>query len=122
MTEDPGDSGGRLYARSWRISRKGHADMSALRELVEVLVPALEALEGYRGGTLLVDRETGDLVGTTCWDSIEHLEAGHARSRNAASGALVLAAGTSMKVSICEVLLSKPVPLHLAPELRREDT
>ena len=122
MAEDPGDSGGRLYARSWRISRNGHADMSALRELVEVLVPAFEALEGYRGATLLVDRETGDLVGTTYWDSIEHLEAGQARSRNAASGALVVADGTSMEVSICEVLLSKPVPRHLAPELRGEDT
>ena len=119
-TQDPGETGGRLYARSWRITGAGHPDVSALRDLVEVLVPALETLDGFRGGSMLVDRETGDLVGTTFWDSLEHLEAGQTRSRNAAAGALVLTEGSSMEVSICDVVMSHPVPAHLAPELRRD--
>ena len=119
-TQDPGEPGGRLYARFWRITGGDRPDDSALRDLVEVLVPALETLEGFRGGSMLVDRETGDLVGTTFWDSLEHLEAGQTRSRNAAAGALVLTEGSSMEVSVCDVLLSNPPPRHLAPELRRD--
>jgi heme-degrading monooxygenase HmoA len=108
----------RLYARSWRITGQ-RPDAAALRDLVEVLVPALETLEGYRGGSMIVDRERGDLVATTYWDSLEHLEAGQTRARNAAAGALVVTEGAAMEVSICDVVMSHPVPEYLAPELRR---
>lgn len=111
----------RLYARSWRISGR-RPDSAVLRDLVEVLVPALETLEGYRGGSMIVDRERGDLVATTYWDSLEHLEAGQTRARNAAAGALVITDGSTMEVSICDVVMSHPVPAYLAPELRRDRT
>jgi len=119
-TQGSDEAGERLYARSWRISGAGRPDVSALRDLVEVLVPALETLDGYRGGSMLVDREKGDLIATTFWDSLAHLEAGQARARNAAAGALVVTDGASLEVSICDVVLSHPVPGHLAPELRRD--
>ena len=119
-TQDPGEAVGRLYARSWRITGADRPDVSALRDLVEVLVPALETLEGYRGGTMLVDRGKGDLIATTFWDSLEHLEAGQTRARNAAAGALVVTDGAEMEVSICDVVMSHSVPGHLAPELRRD--
>jgi hypothetical protein len=119
-TQDPGEAGGRLYARSWRITGAGRPDVSSLRDLVEVLVPALETLEGYRGGTMLIDRGKGDLIATTFWDSLAHLEAGQVRARNAADGALVVTDGAAMEVSICDVVMSHPVPGHLAPELRRD--
>jgi heme-degrading monooxygenase HmoA len=121
-TQDPGNGADRLYARSWRLTGAGRPDASALRDLVEVLVPALERLEGYRGGSMLIDRESGDLIATTFWDSLEHLEAGQARARNAAAGALVVTEGTAMQVSICDVVMSHPVPDHLAPELRGAET
>lgn len=121
MTADSGDGRARLYARSWRISQHGYPETSALRDLVAVLVPALEALEGFRGGTMLIDRDTGDLIGTTYWDTLEHLEAGQTRSRNAAAGAAALTEATSMEVSICDVVLSHPVPRHLAPELKADE-
>jgi hypothetical protein len=109
----------RLYARSWRIA--GHRpDVAALLDLVEVLVPALETLAGYRGGSMIIDRDRGDLMATTYWDSLEHLEAGQVRARNAAAGALVVTDGSSMEVSICDVVMSHPVPAYLAPELRKE--
>ena len=43
------------------------------------------------------------------------------RSRNAAVGAAVLTEGESMEVSICDVVLSSPVPRHLAPKLTADD-
>lgn len=119
-TKDPGEGEGRLYARSWRLTGAGRPDVSVLRDLVEVLVPALETLEGYRGGSMLIDRGKGDLIATTFWDSLENLEAGQARARNAAVGALVVTDGTEMEVSICDVVMSHPVPRHLTPELRRD--
>jgi heme-degrading monooxygenase HmoA len=117
-TQDPGEDADRLYARSWRITGAGRPDVSALRDLVEVLVPALERLEGYRGGSMLIDRGKGDLIATTFWDSLEHLEAGQARARNAADGALVVTEGAALEVSICDVVMSHPVPRHLTPDLR----
>jgi heme-degrading monooxygenase HmoA len=118
MTSDSGENDGSLYARSWRISGSGYPDAAALADLVQVLVPALEGLDGYRGGTMLVDRERGDLIATTFWDSLEHLEAGQVRARNAAAGATVLTQGVSMDVSICDVLMSHPIPRFLAHDLR----
>jgi hypothetical protein len=88
-TQDPGEDADRLYARSWRITGAGRPDVSALRDLVEVLVPALERLEGYRGGSMLI-----------------------------ADGALVVTEGAALEVSICDVVMSHPVPRHLTPDLR----
>jgi heme-degrading monooxygenase HmoA len=117
MTSDSGKDDVQLYARSWRISGTGHPDTSVLADLVQVLVPALEVLDGYRGGTMLVDRERGDLIATTFWDSLEHLEAGQTRARNAAAGAIVVTQGAALDVSICDVVMSHPVPRFLAPGL-----
>lgn len=119
-TQGSNQAAERMYARAWRLTGAGRPDVAALRDLVEVLVPALETLEGYRGGSMLVDREKGDLIATTFWDSLEHLEASQVRARNAAAGALVVIEGAAMEVSICDVVMSHPVPGHLAPELRRD--
>lgn len=117
MTSDSGKDVAQLYARSWRISGTGHPDTSVLADLVQVLVPALEVLDGYRGGTMLVDRDRGDLIATTFWDSLEHLEAGQTRARNAAAGAIVVTQGAALDVSICDVVMSHPVPRFFAPGL-----
>ena len=102
---DPG-----LFARTWRLSNPGYPDRSALSALVEVVVPEIEALEGYRGGNIMVDRNGGDIYATTFWDTMEHLRAAHDKATNAAAGLLVISNGAAMEHRICDVVLSTPVP------------
>ena len=81
-----------------------------MRDLRDVLIPQIAELDGYQGGYLLVDRDSGDILATTFWDSLENLDAGRDRATNAASGTLVIAEATSMHVSVCDVVFSDPVP------------
>lgn len=54
-------------------------------------VPKFEQMDGFKGFTLLVDRDSGKLSGTTFWESQEAMEATEeqvkeARSRAAEAG------------------------------------
>ncbi len=110
----------RLFARSWRLSLGGRPDASALRDLVDVLIPQIAELDGYQGGFLLVDRGSGDILATTFWDSLANLEAGQVRAANAAAGTLVISDGSAMQVSVCDVLYSDPVQPFLSTEARAD--
>ena len=99
-----------LFARTWRLTGSAYPDRSALDDLVDVLLPQFESLEGYRGGNILVDRDNGDIFATTFWDSMDHLRAAQSRAANAAAGTLVIADASAMEVSVCDVLVSTPVP------------
>lgn len=100
----------RLFARTWRLPGAGRPDPATLRDLVEVLIPQIAELDGYQGGALMVDRDSGDIIATTFWDSLEHLDAGGDRATNAAVGTLVVSAASSMHVGVCDVLFSDGVP------------
>jgi hypothetical protein len=102
--------GDALHARTWRLTSSTYPDAAALQALVDVLIPQIEALEGYRGRNILVDREQGDILATTVWDSLEHLRAARDRAANAAAGTLVISGGAAMRVTVCDVLFSAPAP------------
>ena len=106
VTTGTGEAAPRLFARTWRLEGAGHPDPATLRDLVDVLIPQIAELDGYRGGALLVDRSTGDIIATTFWDSLEHLEAGQDRAANAAAGTFVISEASSMHVAVCDVLFS----------------
>jgi hypothetical protein len=103
-----GGAGAQLFARTWRLSGSSFPARDVLDDIVENLVPQIALLEGYRGGNLLVDRDCGDIIATTFWDSLEHLAAGQERAANAAAGTLVISEGSTMQVSVCDVLYNMP--------------
>ena len=54
-------------------------------------LPTIEAMDGFKGFTLLVDRESGRVIGTSYWESEEKMEASEeavkdARERTAQLG------------------------------------
>jgi heme-degrading monooxygenase HmoA len=63
----------------------------AVSGLVERDLPALKEREGFRGLTLLADRSSGKVIGTTYWDSEEQMsaaeEAGEEARRHASETA-----------------------------------
>lgn len=105
-----GDAPAALFARTWRLSTPAYPERAVLDDLVDVLLPQFEGLDGYRGGNILIDRERGDIFATTFWDSLPHLQAAQARAANAAAGTLVIADGAAMQVAVCDVLVSEPSP------------
>ena len=46
-----------------------------VRQLEQEEVPRWKEMDGFKGFTLLVDRESGKLVGTTYWESEEKMAA-----------------------------------------------
>ena len=108
---------GELFARTWRIAATGYPSRATLDDLVEQLLPQIEALDGYLGGNILVDRDHGDILATTFWDSMESLTAAQARATNAAAGTLVISDGAGIQISVCDVLVSTPVPCLVNREL-----
>lgn len=58
-----------MYARSTTIQGKpGNID-AGIRFVTNEAVQALDAIEGCRGLSLLVDRDTGQCIATSSWDS-----------------------------------------------------
>jgi heme-degrading monooxygenase HmoA len=62
-----------------------------MAQLEEQDVPALRRHDGFKGFTVLVDRSSGKVVGTSYWDSKEHMDAAEeagkqARERAAETG------------------------------------
>ena len=106
-----------LFARTWRIAATGYPSHATLDDLVEQLLPQIEALDGYLGGNILVDRDHGDILATTFWDSMETLTAAQARATNAAAGTLVISDRAGIRISVCDVLVSTPVPCLVNREL-----
>jgi heme-degrading monooxygenase HmoA len=83
----------------------------AIAQLEERDVPALRALDGFKGLTVLVDRSSGKVVGTSYWASKEHMDAAEeageeARGRAAETGG----ASGSPQVERFEVALDTFVP------------
>ena len=54
----------------------------AIRQLEQEEVPRWQELDGFKGATILVDRDSGKLNGTTYWESQEQMQA----SEDAVSG------------------------------------
>lgn len=63
------------------------ADPSKIDDVVNNLrdnqVPQFEQLDGYKGFTLLVDRDSGKVSGTTFWESQEAMEASEEQVKQA---------------------------------------
>lgn len=104
------DAGSVLYARSWRLSGTEYPSRETIDLMLDVLIPQIAVLPGYRGGTMMIDREHGDILATTYWDTMAHLEAGMVRSGNAAAGLLVVADAQDRRIDVWDVVYHAPPP------------
>jgi len=62
------EEGGAMYARVTTLSFKIDKAEEGIRLFEESVVPAARAQKGFRGITLLADREAGRCVALTFWD------------------------------------------------------
>ena len=94
-----------MYARQTRISGDPAKIDEGIQHIRETVLPALEAAPGFKGFTLLVDRETGDCVGTSYFESREDVEASESAVREARDKAAEITASDTPKVSFFEVAI-----------------
>ena len=71
-----------MYARQTRITADPDKVDAGIEHVRDSVLPVLKESEGFKGFTLLVDRESGDFVGTSYYESREALDA----SESAVSG------------------------------------
>ena len=67
-----------MLARVTRIQVQPETVDEVVRQVKEETVPLLEGQDGFKGFTMIVDRESGKVVGTSYWESSEALEASEA--------------------------------------------
>src|SRR5437867_3991489 len=63
----------------------------AVSEFQDNVLPTIKEIDGFKGFTLIADRSSGKVVGTSYWESEEHMEASEeqvveARQRTAHAG------------------------------------
>lgn len=64
-----------MYARSTTIQAQPLSVDIGIAHLRDVVMPALEAIDGCVGLSLLVDRQSGTCIATSAWDSIDAMRA-----------------------------------------------
>ena len=109
-TVEHGERTQELFARTWRLQVDAVPEREAIDMMIDVLLPEVAALPGYRGATMLIDRSTSELCATIFWASLEELDASRTRESNAATGAFVLASGVQMETAVHDVVLVAPAP------------
>jgi heme-degrading monooxygenase HmoA len=63
----------------------------AVSEFKQNVLPTIEQIDGFKGFTLIADRSSGKVIGTSYWESQEHMDASEeqvkeARQRTADAG------------------------------------
>jgi predicted ester cyclase len=94
------DTADALTPGCWMRSTALEGDPAQLRDGIRdyqaKVIPALRAVAGFCGATLLIDRSSGRAIGSTMWDSRDSLEA----SRTTATGLRTnVAADTGVRVT-----------------------
>jgi heme-degrading monooxygenase HmoA len=80
-----------VHARVTRMTLDPGRLDEAVARLEEEDLPGFKSLDGFRGFTLLIDRASGTVVGTTYWSTKEQMDASEeavkgARERTAETG------------------------------------
>nr|WP_194946036.1 hypothetical protein [Mycolicibacterium malmesburyense]CRL74396.1 hypothetical protein CPGR_03134 [Mycolicibacterium malmesburyense] len=69
-----------MYARSTTVQAQPSAINEGIAFIRSEVMPALEAMDGYIGLSLLVDRESGHCIATSAWESDDALRASAERA------------------------------------------
>jgi heme-degrading monooxygenase HmoA len=70
-----------VYARSTTIQAQPSSIDAGIAHVRDVMMPALQQIEGYVGVSLLVDRHSGRCIETSSWETQEAMHAGAERVR-----------------------------------------
>ena len=68
-----------MYARSTTIQAQPLSVDIGIAHVRDVVMPALQGIDGYVGLSLLVDRQSGTCIVTSSWESLETMRAGAER-------------------------------------------
>jgi heme-degrading monooxygenase HmoA len=77
----PPRKGGLVYARSTTIEAQPSSIDAGIAHVRDVVMPALEKVDGCLGMSLLVDRASGRCIATSSWETQEAMHAGAERIR-----------------------------------------
>ena len=64
-----------MYARHVTVSGSADKIDEGIRSVREQVLPVLQGCAGFRGQLLLVDRDKGEAIGISLWDSEEEMRA-----------------------------------------------
>ncbi|BBX95895.1 hypothetical protein MLAC_11890 [Mycobacterium lacus] len=64
-----------VYARSTTIQAEPLSVDIGIAHVRDVVMPALQGIEGYVGLSLLVDRQSGTCIATSAWDTLQAMRA-----------------------------------------------
>lgn len=64
-----------MHARVTTIQMNPERVDEAISQVEEQDLPTWKDLDGFRGFTLVVNRSTGEVIGTSYWDSREQMDA-----------------------------------------------
>ena len=93
-----------MWARQTRVKADPAKLDQVLEQVRNAVQPALEGADGYKGFTVLVDRESGELIGTSYFESREAVEASESAVRGPRDQA-AQAAGAAPEVRFYEVVI-----------------
>src|SRR3954466_9129447 len=65
----------RMHARMTRIEGSRERIDEMTRRFEETIVPMLQGLDGYRGGVVLADRDSGTNIAISYWESQDAMRA-----------------------------------------------
>ena len=68
-----------MYARSTTIQAQPLSVDIGIAHVRDVVMPALQEMNGYVGLSLLVDRQSGRCIATSAWQTMEAMRAGAER-------------------------------------------
>ena len=98
-----------MFARQTTIEADPDRIDDAIQHVREAVLPAIEDADGFKGFTLLVDREEGLMIGTSYWESLQALEDSEADVRDAREEATRAAVATAPDVRQLEVAIDTQV-------------
>ncbi len=94
-----------MYARHTTITADPGRIEEAIERVRQEVLPALQSADGFKGFTLLVDRESGTFAGTSFFESRETLEASEQAVRGPREQTASVAGAGDMRVHVMEVAI-----------------
>lgn len=90
-----------MYARHVTVRGSSGKIDEGIRSVREEVLPVLQACQGFRGQLLLVDREKGEAIGISLWESEQDMRASEEKvhhARQATADRVESSAGPQVEV------------------------
>lgn len=98
-----------MHARQTTVKADPHKVDAALEQVRNGVLPALRSADGFKGFTLMADRQRGTLVGISFFETSDQLEASEESVRGPREDTAREAGGDDIDVQVFEVLIDEQV-------------